>query len=121
MICATHTHTHIHRNTQLLTHKNKLDLRITGAKDQLRKKEPRQLAEELPASCNLLLRRKRRSQGEGNTRQGGSRREQRPFTLTHNTHIPTCKHSVITLRCTVDVLPPDAGRERSIETEEILG
>lgn len=53
---------------------------------------------ELPAPCNLLRERGRRSQGEGNTQQGGSSREQRPFTLTHthlhaNTHMNTLRHT----------------------------
>lgn len=51
---------------------------------------------ELPAPCNLLRERGRRSQGEGNTQQGGSSREQRPFTLTHthtNTHMNTFRHT----------------------------
>ncbi len=55
---------------------------------------------ELPTPCNLLRERGRRSQGEGNTQQGGSSREQRPFTLTHrhthshaNTHMNAFRHT----------------------------
>lgn len=62
----------------------------------MRKKREENGEEELPAPCNLLWERRRRSQREGNTQQGGSSREQRPFTLTHtHTHTLTfaCKHT----------------------------
>lgn len=53
------------------------------------KKGEKALYVELPTPCNLLWERGRRSQGEGNTQQGGSSGEQRPFA-------PAYKH---TLRC----------------------
>lgn len=51
---------------------------------------------ELPTPCNLLRERGRRSQGEGNTQQGGSSGEQRPFALAYK-HTLRCNTHTYTL------------------------